>query len=240
MFMKHNVLIFNLAIATLLLTGCSNCREEVVQTFADGSATLVYLLQGDDDNPLLVGEKSYYDNGNLRWEKHYADGKPSGTWSYYYPSGKPFCTVEADKNGMLRGGKECRFWSADGKELAPAKRDSVRVEWLGSGDAPSSPSGVSYYYGTESEVYLFYEDYSIRYHGFTLNNQPNGHCTFYYPNGQPQTEAIYADGLLNGLYTVYRDSGVPYYRGAYIGGKRAGTWEFLEEDGSVAYTKEFD
>ncbi|MBQ9474142.1 MAG: hypothetical protein IJU81_07005 [Bacteroidales bacterium] len=236
--MRHGLISYfklTIAAAVLLLTaGCNNYQEEVVQTFPNGSPKLAYLLQGKGDKPLIVGERAYYDNGNTRWEKHFSDGKPAGEWLYNYPSGKPFGKVSFDDKHP--DGYNYQFWSADGKELAPGKTDSVKVEWLDE----HIPAGVSYHYGSESEVYLFYEDYSIRYHGFTLNKQPNGHCTFFYPNGQPQTEAIYADGVLNGLYTVYRDNGVPYYHGAYIGGKRAGTWEFLDENGAVAYTKDFD
>ena len=43
----------------------------------------------------------------------------------------------------------------------------------------------------------------------------------------------------NGTYCVFRETGVPYYRGEYVDGQRVGTWEFYDDQANLIATKEF-
>ena len=35
----------------------------------------------------LIVDKSFYDNGNLKYQRFYKDGKANGRWTHYYENG---------------------------------------------------------------------------------------------------------------------------------------------------------
>ena len=81
--MKRIIIILT---ATLLLNACGHVREEVIQTYPNGNPLLVFLVKGDKKDPTRVGERMYYESGQLQFEKHFT-GKPevpTGTWNYYF------------------------------------------------------------------------------------------------------------------------------------------------------------
>ena len=61
--------------AAILLSACGHVREEVIQAYPSGKPMLVFLLKGDKKDPTRVGERMYYENGQLQFEKKFS-GKP--------------------------------------------------------------------------------------------------------------------------------------------------------------------
>jgi antitoxin component YwqK of YwqJK toxin-antitoxin module len=66
-----------------------------------------------------------------------------------------------------------------------------------------------------------------------VNDIRSGDWTQYYPNGKVCIKANYADGKLQGEYTVYYESGQPEFSGQYKDDAREGTWLKYNSDGTV-------
>lgn len=225
-----------LPIAILLLSSCNSIHEKVVQSHPDGSPMLVYLYKGNEQDPTRVGERMYYENGQLQFEKHFS-GKPeqpSGTWNYYFDNGQLFASADFDEHTPF--GKHWVFYNRNGGDYYDNPCDSVYVNDMGMFGTPST---VVFCTGHNQDVIQFYSNYTVRSTERITDGRRNGRVMFYYPNGNPQTEAYFVDGKEEGDYTVYYESGIPYYRGTYTDGQRTGVWEFYDREGNLADTKDF-
>lgn len=232
--MKYKPILL-LALTVALLSSCHRTRNEVIEKYPNGKAKLVYQVQGKDENKQRVGEKMYYEDGQLRWEKHFRDEQPTGIWRYYYGNGQQF--AQGDFGTNHRYGAAWQFSTAKGKALREGTFDSVTVTAF---TPEMFPTTLAYHHQDSIWAYEYYEDLSLRATGQIVGNRRDGHWIFYYPTGVTQAEAIYADGVENGMHCAYRENGTPYYRGAYINGQRAGAWEFYDQDGNLCGTKNFD
>ncbi len=225
-----------IALVTVLLVSCSNTHEEVISTYDDGSPKLVYIMQGKkDENQQKVGERMFYQDGTLRWNKHFADASNTGKWRYYYENGQLF--AEGDFSQCHETGCNWLFYNAEGGALLEGKHDSVVVSAF---NTDMFPLTVGFFHGDSILVIEFYEDLCQRSSGTLVKGKRSGHWTFYFPSGVKQAEAIYIDGVENGMHCAYRENGVPYFRGLYINGKRAGVWEFYDQDGRLSGKQNFD
>lgn len=224
-----------IVIPAMLLASCNRIHNEVVSSYPNGQAKLVYQIKGRKDAKQRVGEKMYYEDGQLRWEKHFKDDSPNGTWRYFYGNGKLFAQADFSKNHQY--GSHWEFNTAKGKALREGTYDSITVTAF---TPEMFPTTLAYHKKDTIWAYEFYEDISLRATGQLVGTHRNGKWIFYYPSGVTQADAIYADGVENGMHNAYRENGVPYYRGAYINGERAGVWEFYDQTGNMCGTKDFD
>lgn len=225
-----------LSATAILCASCSKTEQREVSHWPDGSPKLVKTIKTAGDKETLVGERAYYENGNLHYEKHYKnDGEtPTGKWIYNYRSGKQFAIGDFDKGAQ--SGDDWTILDTLGNPYMEGEFDSVKVAELGDGETPAS---VVYCKDSVRTLVQFYSDGSLRCKGQTVNGKRHGVWTFYYSNGMVQTEAHFSEGKENGMYTVYRETGIPYYRGAYINGQRSGVWEFYDEQANLVQTKNF-
>ena len=222
--------------AIMLLSSCGRTREEVIQAYPNGNPMLVFLVKGDKKDPTRVGERMYYENGQLQFEKKFT-GKPetpSGTWNYYFDNGQLFAT--ADFSTRHDYGSHWAFYNRNGEPYYDGKLDSVYVTDLGMFGTPST---VVFCSGTHKDVIQFYSNYTVRSTERLTHDQRNGQVFFYFPNGNPQVEASFKEGVEDGPYIVYRDNGIPYYQGQYANGRRTGIWEFYDEEGNLARTVDY-
>lgn len=219
----------------LLATACHRPYDTVFSTYPNGSPKLVFtVIDGKGSEMIRVGEKMYYENGNIMYEKHFKDDKPTGEWRYCYDNGQIHTSgnfLSGDSNGT-----GWKFYDRNGKEFV-TDYDSMHVLQYTSDHRPLS---VTYYTGDTETRYQFNNNYTINAHGIVRNGMKEGLWEFFYANGQKMLEAHYIENVENGLYISYRENGVPYFRGVYINGKRANVWEFYDEEGNLAGTKNFD
>lgn len=229
-------ILFFLAIAAFAVS-CHRPYDTVFSTYPNGSAKLVFIvIDGKAGEITRIGEKMYYENGKLMYEKHFKDDKPSGEWSYYYDNGQlhtsgTFHTGDSNDNGT-----GWKFYDKDGKEFV-SQYDSMRILQYTSDHRPLS---VAYYLDNDETRYQFNDNYTINAHGMVHNGLKEGPWEFFYANGQKMLEARYINGIENGAYISYRENGIPFFRGFYINGQRANTWEFYDEEGNLAGTMNFD
>ncbi len=227
-----------LIIAALLTTlySCSDTFEEVIMTYPDGNKMIVCQYTGDKDNKTLVGETRYYENGTVQYEKHYTGKKqqPDGIWHYNYDDGKTFATSKFDKQHP--NGQDWKFYDREGNNYFNEQYDSCCVVEL---SEMQTPATVALYRNNEETHYQFYSNYTIRSIGMFRNKLREGHWVFYHLNHQIQTEADFIGGKEDGVYCVYRENGIPYYRGSYNNGQRTGVWEFYDEEGNLYTSREY-
>ena len=67
--------------------------------------------------------------------------------------------------------------------------------------------------------------------GGLKDGKRNGKWYAFFPDGSVQVEAFYIDDIEHGFYAVYRENGIPYYKGHYEHGICAGTWYWYNENG---------
>ncbi|MBR1517485.1 MAG: hypothetical protein IJ620_05020 [Bacteroidales bacterium] len=217
-----------------LLAACGHTSEEVIATYADGAKMLVNQYKVRGESRTRIGETRYYADGTLQYEKHFTgkDQQPTGTWRYYYSDGKPFATGTFDK--QHKEGTDWHFYNHEGKDLFSEDYDSLRVAEL---SEMLTPATIIVSRGDSKTYYQFYSNCTLRSLGQLKDGQRDGHWVFYHPSGQIQTEADFVDGKQHGNYTVYRENGLPYYRGTYSHGQRVGTWEFYDAQGNLTHTQ---
>ena len=223
-------------IAIVMLSACSRVREEVIQTYPNGNPMLVFLVKGDKKDPTRVGERMYYENGQLQFEKHFSGRpeQPTGTWNYFFDNGQLFAT--ADFSTRHDYGSNWKFYNRNGGNYYDGKLDSVYVTDLGMFGTPST---VVFCSGIHQDVIQFYSNYTVRSTERLTDGMRSGRVFFYFPNGNPQVEAHFVKGLEEGPYIVYRENGIPYYQGNYTEGKRTGIWEFYDEKGNLTRTIDY-
>lgn len=233
--MPKKVVIF-LAVAALA-AACHRPYDSVFSTYPDGSPKLVFtVIDGKNGEMTRVGEKMYYENGNIMYEKHFKNDKPTGEWRYCYDNGQLHTSGTFQSGDSNDFGTGWKFYDRDGKEFV-SQYDSMRILQYTEDHRPLS---VTYYVDNSEIRYQFNNNYTVNAHGTVRDGMKDGVWEFFYANGQKMLEARYVDGVENGQYVSYRENGIPYFRGFYINGQRANIWEFYDEEGNLAGTKNFD
>lgn len=224
-------------VAALLLVGaCNRPYEKVYATYDNGNPKLVFtLVDNRDGNPDRIGEKSYYEDGQLRYEKHFKEGRPSGEWTFYYANGKMHAKGTFNTNDTM--GTDWKFYNDKGEDFYQEDYDSMRVLDF---TADHRPLSVAYYKGDEEMRFQFNDNFTLNTKGMVKGGAKEGRWEFYYADGTLRMEAVYSHDLRNGAYNSYRENGIPYFRGFYINDQRANIWEFYDEAGNLAGRQDYD
>jgi len=219
----------------LLFAACHRPYDAVFSTYSDGSPKLVFtVIDGKAGQMTRVGEKMYYEDGTLMYEKHYKDDRPTGQWKYYHSNGQLHAQGTFTASDSM--GSRWQLFDNEGNEYEPTY-DSMRVLQFTNDKRPLS---VAYFIGGNEIRYQFNDNYTLNAKGSVVDGKKNGHWDFFYANGQKMLEANYSADIKNGAYNSYRENGIPFFRGFYINGQRANIWEFYDEQGNLAGTKDFD
>ena len=225
-----------LILMVVVISGCGHEKERTVLTYPDGKVLQKNRVIVNGDKEKLIGETRFYPDGTMQYEKFF-DGersKPKGEWHYYYADGKMFASAKFDTKHDM--GRDWHFFDQEGKDLFKENYDSLVVTEL---SMLQTPATVLLYDGAKITQYQFFSNCTLRSKGQMIDGKRQGHWVYYHSTGYKQSEADYVDDLENGMHTVYRENGVPYYRGAYSDGKRIGVWEFYDADGNLTGTKQY-
>ncbi|MCC6839543.1 MAG: hypothetical protein IT230_05230 [Flavobacteriales bacterium] len=68
----------------------------------------------------------------------------------------------------------------------------------------------------------------------------HGLWTSYFPNGRVRSRSEYVAGRLEGVATVFRETGGMYYTGQYSNDRQVGEWRFFDDLGNLARTVRYD
>lgn len=154
--------------------------------------------------------KVKYENGHIRYEGFFKDGKPSGILKRFYPDGTIQAKMEFSDNGKKA---QTTLYYNNGVKAAEGfyvneKKDSV---W----------KYYSYYNKNLSAVDRF------------DNGKKNGVCEKYYSDGSLLEELMWKEGVKDGIWNQYFQNGRPKLTGAYKNDKRQGKFTFYYPDGSI-------
>lgn len=235
--MKMNRIFLSTAAAFVLcLAACNRPYDTVYSTYKDGTPKLVFtVVDGKGGTVTRLGEKMYYENGKMMYEKHFNNDKPSGTWKFFYDNGQTFAQGNFDHNDSVGSG--WKLFNDKGEDFFADSYDSMAVLDF---TADHRPLSVAYYKGDSEMRFQFNDNYTVNTRGMVKNGKKEGQWLFFYANGQKMLEANYSGGVENGAYNSYRENGVPYFRGFYINGQRANIWEIYDEQGNLAGRQDYD
>ena len=231
---RHIVTVLSVCVL-VLASGCDRSYEKTVESWPDGTPHVVHILKGKKKG-VKIGEKRYYENGQLQCEKHYdaTTLAKSGLWKFYFDNGELFAEGKFDASHPM--GKDWIFAMKDGERYNSSDIDSVRVLEFGEAEVPAT---ILFHKGDSVVMRQFYSIGALRSEGMLVGNQREGSWRFYFSNGMPQTEATFVHGREEGTYTVYRETGTPYYRGQYHDGRRVGKWEVYDNEANLIATQDY-
>lgn len=97
--------LFSLIIVLFVISSCTRTlKGEIEQIHFDGTPKLVSYYTTDEPK-VLVKQKSYYKNKQLRMEGYFENGEKHGKWIYYYEDGVIWSRGYF-KNGIIDGKNE--------------------------------------------------------------------------------------------------------------------------------------
>jgi antitoxin component YwqK of YwqJK toxin-antitoxin module len=165
------------------------------------SLTFLFLFSGSVYGQEEV-KKKYWDNGKIKSETHWKDGKPDGLSTYWYESGKNQIKTHY-KNG---------------------ERDGLVTTWWENG----VKSGETHYTNGKNEgLETTWSRNSIKRSEIPYKNgKREGLTRFWYESGTKNTETPYKNGEKEGLETWWYESGKKKSESHYKNGKKEGldTW----------------
>ena len=95
------------------------------------SLTILFLFSGEVSGEEPEVKKEYWDNGKVRLERHYRDGKLDGLSTYFYENGIKMFEVhykDGKKDGLMT------HWYTNGEKWYElhykyGKKDGLDTEW---------------------------------------------------------------------------------------------------------------
>lgn len=124
-------------------SGCGNQSiTEVEETFEDGTKKTVKTYEKINGDTVLKAEKRYYDNGKLKIEGSYKDGKRSGKWVSYYRNGNVW--AEATYRDGKEYGKKTVYYENGKVYYTGEMKDGKRVGKWRFTDIAGNTSTIDY------------------------------------------------------------------------------------------------
>ncbi|MDB2489443.1 hypothetical protein N9X38_03395 [Gammaproteobacteria bacterium] len=195
-------------------------------------------------------KKGYAVTGVLEEEGSYKDEKQHGIWKYYddkkniklkkeFMNGEVLSEIAFSyhDNGFIKFKgyrKDSKFngyaewFSSDGSmRMKGNLKDNYLNGWV-EGYYPNGQKEFRRHYN-DGEIEINLSSY------FDLDGQSliNGSIYYYYPNNQLMFDYVVKNGMRNGLYQRFYQSGQVYLRRNYIDGKIVGLDEEFDEDGNL-------
>lgn len=150
--------------------------------------------------------KEFYDDGQLKAEGNYTDGKKDGYWKFYYRDG----SIEEEGNFVKGTAEGAWKWYHENGEV-------LREE--------------TYKNGKENgEIKEYDEKGDIIAQGKYENGKKNGHWLYLSP--EMKQEGNFADDKEDGEWKHYYDNGKLYFQGSYVNGDEDGAHNYYFEDGN--------
>lgn len=186
-----------------------------------------------DNNGLRQGKwHGFYDNGQLRYQGQFKDGKGVGVFEYYDEQGnlKATNTFEKKSNKVLN-----QTFATNGTKIASGYYEDQKRsgEWKFFNEKDGSLIRTETYKdGKIVGVSKGYKDGRVVEEIEYVNGVKNGKYNTYYDNGSPLSVGTYKDGSLSGMFTAYYPNGKVQFQGEYSYGVRMGIWRTYDDEGN--------
>ena len=189
-----------------------------------------------DVNGLKQGKwLKMWDNGMVKYKGAFNNDKPTGTFTYYYPSGKEKAIVTFSDNGTTAHNIS---YHENGKKMAEGdfvNQKKVGV-WKYFSDLDEKVVSEEHYKNglPDGESITYYPDKEKPFEIITYKNGvKNGSWIKYFPDGEKMTETTYKNGKLEGPFVNYDPDGKLIVKGQYKAGEMDGTWLYYDETGTL-------
>jgi len=194
------------------------------------------------DDKLVGSHRVYFKNGNLRIDSTYKGGKLDGWSKSYYWEGN-LARERFYKDGLMQGIE--RIYTKNGKlefehNYINGKKDGLSTKYFKNSDAVMVAS-LSHYKNDQLDgklkTYHFNGDLATE--AEYKNGKLNGSLTEYARGKKENGEKIvletgyYIDGLKDGAFNRYYESGAKLYEEYYDHGKPIGVWKKYYESGAL-------
>lgn len=198
-------------------------------------------LNQTDANGKKQGAWKKYDNeGKLKYEGQFKDGKPYGKFVYYYPSGKVKTESVFSPDGVIARTKS---FSEDSTKLMAAgkyvneKKDSV---WTYYNNAGTVIATEVYNKGIKTGTWKSYYPSGKLLEVKTYKNDlQEGVWEQYFESGGIRSKGTYAKDKLNGIATYYQGDKLKVAEGRFVNGLRDGGWIYYTPDGKIEKTEKY-
>jgi uncharacterized protein len=166
--------------------------------------------------------KYYYESGAVQQEGTYYKGKPEGEWHWYFADGQTL-RDENYFNGLLDG--PVTEYDEAGEVVTKGQyiEGEENGDWVyKEGDTETEGT---YAAGTRNGLWKYYDlpdetgkQKVLRFEGRFIEDNPQGHHTYYWDNGNRKEEGDYVMGLKDGEWIYYNYDGTPFIVVSYKNG----------------------
>ncbi|MBO4613777.1 MAG: toxin-antitoxin system YwqK family antitoxin [Bacteroidales bacterium] len=219
--MKTIVLKIFLPLVMAVFVAVSGNAQVIGERQADGS-----VINYIDINKKKQGKwVKKYSNGNVRYEGFFTNDIPSGTFKYYFESGKKksILVYNDDHSSSVEMFWESGATSATGGYDPENKRHG---EWHFFNESGKLIEVINYVHGkAEGNVKIYYPNTTqlaldCMYEG----GKRNGYYKYYFANGNMHEDGFYKDGSRHGHWKIYTPDGTLEEEGDYAYGNKEGEW----------------
>lgn len=188
-----------------------------------------------DNQGLKQGKwEAKYDNGQIRYQGQFIDGKESGTFSFYDENGNLKATNSFSENGSKAYNKT---FSEDGVVIAEGffidkKREG---EWRFYDEKTKTLILTEEYQNGilngVSRTYFLTGNLSEETH--YINGTKQGLWQKFYANNMLEAKANYLDDQFDGEGIFYYSNGIIKEQGSFKSGIKIGIWKIFDDEGNL-------
>lgn len=221
---------FNLAVISILFVLIANAQE----------LTDSHINKADSLGRKQGLWRVYDDGGNIKYSGEYIDGKPTGTFTYYYSTGKSKAVLVYSDSGRVAHAKN---YFPGGRVMAKGKYVNQKKDstWVYYSEQDGSLSAEENYKdGLKDGVSkTFYPEGKVAEEITYQLDEKDGPWIKYFTDGKVQLKATYLQNKLEGLYTVYHFNGMVEISGTFKNSEKEGTWVYMKETGEMEKREEY-
>lgn len=178
--------------------------------------------------------KVYDEGGDLKYKGEYVDGKPVGTFTYYYPDGIVKATLNFIDSGAIAYAKN---YHPNGKLMAVGKYVNQKKDstWLYYSQEDGTLSTEEHYLNTIKEGVwkTYYPEGQVAEEVIYRNDLREGPWIQYFTDGKVKMKAAFINDKLEGQYFIYHLNGMVEVSGTYVNNEKDGPWIFFDEQGAM-------
>lgn len=173
----------------------------------------------------------FYDDGKLRAEGKYKNGKKIAYWKYYYPEGN--IEEEGTYDNLGRADGDWKWYFNTGQVLremsfSGGKEDGMMIEY--SEDGKIIAKGEYIDGNRQGKWNYSYGDH--REEGNYVNDQRDGLWLYFYGDGTREFEGKFVEDLPDSRHSYFWENGNKKEEGNYVMGKKEGDWIKYNIDGT--------
>jgi antitoxin component YwqK of YwqJK toxin-antitoxin module len=176
------------------------------------------------------------ENKKKVYDGNFTNDIPTGTFTYYYPTGEVKAVTVFSKNGTIA---RTKMYTVGGKIMGEGKyvnekKDSLWKFYDEDGGLLSEESYVNGLKDGKSKVY--YMSGNLAEERTWKMGVLDGPRANYFESGQIKYKGQYVKGKVEGKVTFYHLTGKVDAEGMYVNDLKNGPWKYYNEDGSLKRT----